>query len=124
MKPETAIVAGGALAAAFAVFHLCFWKLFRWRTDLAKLTSLNRAIVQVLNLTLTFVFVIFAWISFAHTDELLTTGLGRSLLRLIAALWYLRAVEQVVFFGLRKPLSLAFFVVFLAGGTLYALPVL
>lgn len=122
MRHEALILAGGMFNAAFAVFHLFFWRLFRWKTELARLTSLNRAVVQVLNLSLTFVFVIFAYVSFAHVPALLTTDLGRSLLFLIALLWYLRAVEQIVFFGLRKPLSAAFFVVFVIGGALYTVP--
>ena len=117
-------MAGGVLTAAFAVFHLFFWKLFRWKLDLAKLSSVNRAIVQILNLCLTFTFVIFAYLSLAHTAELLATNLGRSLLFLIAVFWYLRAVEQAVFFGLRKPVSVLLFVIFLIGGSLYAMPLL
>jgi hypothetical protein len=124
MRPEILIVAGGVFAAAFAVFHLLFWKLFRWRTDLAKLTSVNRAIVQILNLCLTFLFVVFAYLSFVHTAELLETDLGRSVLFLVAVMWYLRAVEQVVFFGLRKPISILFFALFVVGGSLYAIPLL
>lgn len=124
MKPESLVVAGGVFTAAFAVFHLLFWKLFRWRSDLAALTSLNRAIVQILNLCLTFVFVAFAYLSLVHSAELLSTDLGRSLLFLIAVFWYLRAVEQVIFFGLRRRLSIAFFVIFLVGGSLYAVPLL
>ena len=50
MAPHTSIVAGGIFCICFALFHLAFWKLFRWETELAKLTSLNRAVVQVLNL--------------------------------------------------------------------------
>jgi hypothetical protein len=118
------VVAGGVFSAAFAVFHLFFWKLFRWKTDLATLTSLNRAIVQILNLCLTFVFVVFAYLSLVHSVELLATKLGHSLLFLIAVFWYLRAVEQVIFFGLRRPLSMMFFVLFLVGGSLYAVPLL
>lgn len=124
MSAEAMILAGGVFSAAFAVFHLFFWKLFRWKTELAKLTALNRAIVQVLNLCLTFVFVIFAYVSFAHTQELLGTELGRALLLLIALFWFLRALEQIVFFGIRKAVSVVFFLLFLAGGCLYALPLL
>ena len=124
MRPETLVVAGGVFSAAFAVFHLFFWRLFRWKTDLATLTSLNRAIVQILNLCLTFVFVVFAYLSLMHSVELLATDLGNSLLFLIAVFWYLRAVEQILFFGLRRPLSIMFFVLFLVGGSLYAVPLL
>jgi hypothetical protein len=120
MKPETLIVAGGLFSGAFAVFHLFFWKLFRWKTELAKLTALNRAIVQVLNLCLTYVFVVFAYISLAYPSELAASELGRTLLFLIAVFWYLRAIEQIFFFGLRKPLSVLFLVVFLVGSLLYS----
>jgi len=124
MKPEILIMTGGTFTAVFAVFHLAFWKIFRWKRDLAKLTAVNRAIVQVLNLCLTFAFVIFAYLSLAHTHEMLTTDLGRSLILLIAVFWYLRALEQVVFFGLRGRVSILFFVVFLVGGSLYTIPLL
>ena len=124
MNPETLVVAGGIFTAVFALFHLFFWKLFRWRADLATLSSVNRAIVQILNLCLTFVFVVFAYISIVHSVELVSTELGRSLLFLIAVFWYLRAIEQVIFFGLRRRLSVLFFVLFIVGGSLYAVPLL
>ena len=78
--------------------------------------------MQVLNLCLTFVFVIFAYVSIAHATEMTTTPLGRSLLLLIALFWYLRAVEQIYFFGFRNPLSVLFLVFFAIGGTLYLIP--
>ena len=124
MRPESLVIIGGVLTAAFAVFHLLFWKLFRWKTDLASLTSLNRAIVQILNLCLTFIFVAFAYLSLVHSVELLATELGHSLLFLVAVFWYLRALEQVIFFGLRKPRSILFFLIFLVIGSLYAIPLL
>lgn len=121
---EQLILLGGAFNLALALFHACFWRLFRWPTELAKLTSLNRAVMQVMNLCLMTVFLAFAYVSFAHTAELLQTPLGRSLTLLIAIFWFLRALEQPVFFGVRKPLSVVFFVVFGTGGALYALPLL
>ncbi len=69
--------------------------------------------MQVLNLCLTFVFVIFAYVSIAHAGEMTSTPLGRSLLLLISLFWYLRAAEQIWFFGLRKPLSILFLLFFL-----------
>ena len=120
MKPELLIWSGGLFHVAFVIFHLAFWKLFRWDTELAKLTSLNRAVVQVLNLALTVVFVIFAYLSLANASEMARTELGRSLTLSIAIFWYLRAVLQIAFFGLRRLPSIAFFVVVLAGASLYA----
>ena len=122
MSAETLLWLGGAYQLVIAAFHLMFWKLFAWRDELPKLTPLNRAVMQVLNLCLTFVFVVFAYVSMAHADELLGTGLGRALLALIAVFWALRAVEQVVFFGLRKPASLGLFVSFVLAAAASAAP--
>lgn len=120
---EAMIRAGGIYCFSFAVFHLLFWWLFDWKNDLRSLSFLNRAIMQVLNLSLTFAFVIFGYIALAHTTELLETPLGRSLLVLVALFWLARAIEQVVFFRLEHWGSVAFLVVFLTGALLYGIPV-
>lgn len=78
--------------------------------------------MQVLNISLTFVFIIFSYISFVHTNELLNTPLGHSLLVLITMLWIARAVQQVVFFKLKHWVSWAFTVFFLFGAFLYGIP--
>jgi len=83
---------------------------------------LNRAIMQVLNLSLTFVFVIFGYVSLVHTCELVETPLGRSLLAVIALFWLWRASQQPLFFGLRHWGSVAFLLLFLLGSVLYAVP--
>lgn len=121
MNAETLIVIGGLYNLALAVFHLLFWKLFNWKQDLATLTPLNRAIVQILNLCLTFVLLVFAYISFLHASELLHSKLGRSLLALIAIFWFLRTIEQIIFFGLRCKASIAFLILFLIGTALYSI---
>jgi hypothetical protein len=119
MEPaRAALLAAGLYHVAFAAFHLGFWKLFRWRGELARLGGINRAVMQILNLCLTFVFVVFAVLIFVFPQEMTGTGLGRALLWAISAFWLLRAVEQVVFFGLRSILSSIFFVVFVVGALL------
>ncbi len=122
MPAETVVRLGGLFNVAFAVFHVLFWRLFDWKRDLASLTFINRQVMQILNLCLTFAFLMFAYVSFFHTAELLGTGLGRALLLLISVFWFLRAVEQVIFFRLRRTLSVAYFLTFLIGALLYAYP--
>eukprot|EP01132_Coremiostelium_polycephalum_P016829 gene16829-20198_t len=46
---------GGAYAFSFAVFHTLFWHLFKWKSELKKLSYANRAIMQILNLRLIYV---------------------------------------------------------------------
>ena len=119
---EILIKAGGVYSLGFVIFHLLFWRLFDWDRDLRSLSFLNRAIMQVVNLSLTFAFVIFGAISLMHTRELLETPLGHSLLLLIALFWLFRAIEQPLFFKLKHWGSVAFFAVFLVGALLYGIP--
>ena len=117
---EILLVIGGIYNLLFAVFHLLFWKIFDWKNDLALLTLVNRAIMQVINLCLTFVFIIFGVISLLHPNQMIGTDLGRTLIFLIAIFWFLRAVEQIIFFKMKNWLSWAFFFVFLIGAWLYS----
>jgi hypothetical protein len=122
MSSETLILTGGAFNLGFLVFHVLFYRLFNWEQDLKSLTLINRQVMQILNLSLTFAFAIFAYISIFHASEMLESPMGQSLLLLISIFWWLRAAEQVVFFGLTKTVSIVFFFIFIGGGFLYAIP--
>ncbi len=119
---ELLIKAGGIYNIVLVIFHLLFWRIFNWKEDLRSLSFLNRAIMQVLNLSLTFAFIMFSYISLVHTKELMSTSLGQTLLVLMAVFWFARSVEQIVFFKLRHWGSVAFLVFFLLGTVLYAIP--
>lgn len=121
---KTLIVIGGFLWLAVFVFHLFFWKLFDWKHDLQSLTDVNRAIMQVLNLCLMLVFLIFAYISIFHTDELLTTSLGKAMLVGIVLFGVFRAIEQVIFFDLKHLRSKAVLFIALLGTAIYLIPLI
>ncbi|MDH5445528.1 MAG: hypothetical protein OEY52_08210 [Gammaproteobacteria bacterium] len=119
---ELFIKAGGVYNILLVIFHLMFWKLFDWEKDLRSLRFLNRAIIQVLNISLTLVFVIFAYLSLWHTQELLSTRLGNHLIFLISLFWLARAIQQPVFFKLQHWGSWGFMVFFLVGSAIYFIP--
>lgn len=121
---KTLIYIGGVYHIGFAVFHIFIWKLFDWKRDLSSLTFINRNVMQILNLRLVFVFFAFAYISFFHAGDLITTGIGKVLLIAIALFWFGRAIEQIVFFKLKNKLSTGFFFVFLIGSAIYLLPLI
>ena len=121
---KTLVTIGGVFALAFFVFHVFFWKLFDWNEDLKKVSQINKGVMQVLNLCLMVVFLIFGYVSIFHADEMLATGLGNALLGGIAALWFLRAIQQIIFFGLKSGLSITFFAIFLLGSALYMVPLM
>ena len=79
--------------------------------------------MQVLNLSLTFVFGILAYLSFAHADARLNTPLGRAVLGAFALFWLFRSVLQVLFFKLEHWGSWAFLALFLIGTLIYGVPV-
>lgn len=119
---EKIIFIGGVYNLIFALFHLFFWKLFHWQDELKSISFINRQIMQILNLCLTFVFFAIAYISFFHTNELLQEGLGHSLLIIFALFWFLRSIEQIIFFGIKTKLSVAFTIIFFSGSLIYLIP--
>jgi hypothetical protein len=121
---ETLIIAGGAYTVVLIIFHMLFWRIFKWPETLDSLNYINKATIQVLNISITFIFFIIAYVSFVHTQELLTTQLGNSLLVLISCLWLFRASQQVVFYKLKHKASVGLTVFFLIGAFLYGMPVI
>jgi len=122
MSVETYIIIGGVFNLGFVIFHLFFWKIFNWKKELRLLNSVNKGIIQTLNLCLTLVFLIFAYISFFYTSDLTSTNLGKALLFSISLFWFLRALEQTYFYGLKKRISLILFMIFILGGMIYLYP--
>ena len=116
------LIAGGLYCIGFAVFHLFFWRLFDWRNELTLLGPINRHVMPIMNWCLIVLFLLFAYCSLFHTQELLGTELGKSLLVGISFLWLFRAALQVVYFGLKNKVSLCLFVLFLLGFCLYSAP--
>jgi len=121
---ETLIISGGVYTVVLIIFHVLFWRIFKWPETLDSLNYVNKATMQVLNISITFIFFIFAYVSFAHTQELLNTRLGNSLLALISCLWLFRAAQQVVFYKLKHKASVGLTVFFLLGAFLYGIPVI
>lgn len=120
---ETLIILGGFYNILLIIFHVMFWRIFNWREDLKTLSFLNKSTMQVLNISLTLVFVLFSYISFIHTNELLKTPLGNTLITLIAIFWFARATLQIIFYKLKHWESWAFMIFFALGGFLYGVPV-
>jgi hypothetical protein len=118
-NPDHLLLIGAVFHIAFVAFHLLFWKLFDWVHDLKKLSHINKSVMQILNLRLIFVFLIFAYISYVNTSEMLTTKLGLTLVAAISLFWGFRSIEQIFYFGVKNFASNILFLLFLFGFTLY-----
>lgn len=112
----------GLYSLGLAVFHLAFWRLFAWREAIAQLSRVNGAILQVLNLCITVIFLGSAVLVWRHGEALTASALGRELLAFIAFFWLLRALMQPLFFSMRPRASRIITVVFVVGAALHAGP--
>ena len=121
---EIIVQIGAIYLILLVVFHLFFWKLFRWETQLQKVSSINRGVMQVLNISITLIFVGFAFILLKHTGEILTTGIGNSFLGVLMVLLILRAAQQIVFFKMNYYISQALFAYFVLGAILFGIPLM
>ena len=74
------VIAAGLFDVAIVVFHVLFWRLFRWPESLAGSGRLNSAITQTLNVMLTYVFAVYAaallWQGSGAGPALLLPGVG------------------------------------------------
>ena len=114
----------GAYCIIFVAFHLSFWKIFRWKADLQRLTPVNRAIMQVLNLRLTYVFLTIGIALFLFQTDFVGSGLGKFLLFAMSIFWLMRAIEQIVFFSRTSIVSWVFVIIFLGGSVVFLIPLL
>jgi len=123
-RSEVLIALCGLHSLAFGVFHLAFWKLFDWPRALAKTTAATRAVTQILNLRLTYVFFCVAALCFLLPTDLLATRLGHAILAGMSLFWVGRTIEQFVFVRIDHPLVHALTAAFIVGAVLFALPLL
>jgi hypothetical protein len=122
MKTQVWIYAAAGYNVALAVFHLGFWRLFRWKEELRKLHPVNRGVMQVMNIMLTFMFLMLAAVQVLNAAELTATPLGRLLMAVLTGFWLLRAVLQPVFWPtMPKATNAAFIGLFTLGAGLHAL---
>jgi hypothetical protein len=114
----------GVYSIGFAIFHMYFWKLFRWKKDLQHLSHANRAIIQIANLRLIYVFIFVGLICFLFPKELTETNLGRFFLVGNAVFWLGRTIEQFVFLRVNHVIVHILTVLFIVGIVLFTLPLL
>ena len=116
---STTLLASALYNVAFGIFHLSFWRLFRWSEELPRLGKINRSVMQILNLRLTYTFffmgVLFAVIGRQHVSGLLPMLLVGGM----GVFWLMRAVEQLWFFGWRNAASNAMTFIFSGGAVLH-----
>ena len=116
------IVAGGIYNIFFVLFHIGFWKIFNWGTELEKLDFTNKWVMQILNIQIIYYFIVTAVICFVFRNELLTTKLGKWFLLGTAGFWFVRAIQQFAFWELGAVSTIIGVSFFLLGSVLFLVP--
>jgi preprotein translocase subunit SecY len=98
-----AMIVGGILSLAIAVFHLRLPSLLRWPEPFNDLPAGQGRIIATLNAALTFLFLTIGIITLVYAGELATaTGLAGGLTIALAVFWLWRLVWQLSVFSPRS----------------------
>lgn len=116
------ITIGGIYNILFALFHTGFWKMFNWNAELEKLDFNNKWAMQILNIQTIYYLIFTAVICFVFKNELLTTRVGKWLLIGMAGFWFVRAMEQFVYWEMGAASTIIMVLFFLSGSGLFLVP--
>ncbi|UKJ06090.1 hypothetical protein [Solitalea lacus] len=121
---KTIILLCGIFNIGFALFHIGFWKIFNWNSKLKKTGYINKAIMQILNVQITYYFLFTAAICFIYPSELLTTSLGHLFLMGSSLFWFIRTIQQFIFLRSNHYKVHVLTLLFVIGTLLFISPVL
>ena len=127
MGSDLLLKIGGIYNILCALLHVIFPKMFRWEKAMKLLPRDKRLILEpslhIMNWCMAVFWVILAYIALVHTSELLTPGLGRTLLISIVIFWVIRIfVLQPLYVGIKHWASWQMIAFFLVGLILFAVP--
>ncbi|MCP4220833.1 MAG: hypothetical protein GY765_39765 [bacterium] len=89
---------GGFICFAFVIVHILFWKLFNWNEELTRISAMNRGLMLTLNAAVTYFFVFAAFLSVYLAGLKEFKFLEKTVLVLIAGMYFLRIVCGFFFF--------------------------
>ncbi len=121
---NTIIILCGLYNIGFAIFHIGFWKIFHWDSELKKLSFANKGIMQILNVQMIYYWLFVAIACFAFPTELLTTKFGNFFLIGNSIFWLLRTIQQFIFLRANHIAIHILTFIFMIGALLFALPLL
>ena len=113
---------GGVINLLFVLFHIAMAKPIN--EVLGPLSPEIPATVHILNIHVAFTLLIFSYLAIFQWRDLLTTRLGNVTAIAIALFWFLRAINEVIFYGLTAPGTPLWSGLCLVFGLLHLIPVI
>lgn len=84
----------GWIFIILATIHIIFPRYFNWKIELAKLSLINREIMQVHTFFIALTVFGMGILCVSSAEELLTTSLGKKILLGLAVFWSIRMIMQ------------------------------
>lgn len=127
MTNEVLLRFGAIYHLICALSHVVFPKVFKWEDNLKELPTSKRMVIwnnlNISNLCMLLFWLVFAYISFAFSNDLMTTHIGKTVLTCIVIVWIVRIfVIQPLFGGLKTKESIFRTIFFSFGFVLYLIP--
>jgi magnesium-transporting ATPase (P-type) len=116
------LITGGVFNVLFVLYHLTFWKnpKLNWAEELPRLNDVNRAILQVTNVMMIYVFLFFAALSFLLSAQQSRSAISNAVILFIGGFYLVRAILHFPLFGVAKIGVIIFIVCLLISGCYFA----
>ncbi len=124
MDKITFIYLSGIFNLIVAVFHILFWKIFNWKVTLDKGTKANKAVTQLMNVNLIYLFLAMGFIYLNYANELSNSKIGKIILIMYAGFWVVRFIQQFIFVKIKGNFVIGLTFLFLIGAIFHLIPVL
>ncbi len=93
------IITGGILSLFMVFFHSQFYKLFDWKKDFEKISTINQKVFYTIHLALLLLFLVFSFISLIYANELSQgSGLACGITVGYSLFWLWRTIWQIIYF--------------------------
>jgi hypothetical protein len=122
MDKITLLYLCGIYNLVLVVFHVLFWKVFNWKKTLDKSTKANKAVTQIMNIQLIYLFLFMAIIYLFYTKELIQSKIGNAILLGYAGFWIVRFFQQFLFLKQKGTFVIALTFLFFVGALLHLIP--
>ncbi len=106
------------------VFHISFWKVFKWNETLDKGSKANKYVIQIMNIQLIYLFLFMSIVYLFLPNELLNSILGYWIMFGYAGFWILRFIQQFIFLKIKGKFVIGLTLLFFIGSVVHLLPIL
>lgn len=124
MEVITILYICGFYNLLLAVFHVSFWKIFKWNKTLNKGTKATKIITQIMNIQLIYLFLFMAFVYLFYADDLINSKVGSVILIGYTGFWVVRFFQQFIFLKQKGNFIIGLTIVFLIGAVLHLIPII